>query len=108
MKQGRVHKVTLGGRRYGPLKETTVWKLAEYYKKAIHRNKYDIQVDTEKLCEILGVISSSNKSIECIDISGIFLITMFMENKIKICSKKLFHSIVSQRFDQNFGPYHFP
>lgn len=37
-------KDTLGGSRHGQLKEKTIKALAGYYKKAIHRNKENIQV----------------------------------------------------------------
>lgn len=42
VKEEKARKVTLGGKRHGQLKMSTIEKLVEYYKKAIYRNKSNI------------------------------------------------------------------
>ena len=44
VKEERSRKITLGGRGHGQLKEATIKKLSEYYKKAIYSNKGNIKV----------------------------------------------------------------
>ncbi|GFW37255.1 uncharacterized protein TNCV_5021531 [Trichonephila clavipes] len=43
VKDWRAKGITLGGKSYGSLKETTIKKLTQYYQKAILENKGDIQ-----------------------------------------------------------------
>lgn len=59
VKEEKARKVTLGGRGDGQLKEKTIKRLTSYYKKAIHRNKGNVQVTQNKPNNLKKIIFGS-------------------------------------------------
>ncbi|GFX36503.1 uncharacterized protein TNCV_2030841 [Trichonephila clavipes] len=60
VKDWRAKGITLGGKSYGSLKETTIKKLTQYYQKAILENKGDIQDYLTKIVPIYQRLASDS------------------------------------------------